>query len=92
MIADMETVSRVQTVIRLKPELMERVKYRAKSQGLSVNTFVENALIEATKVPIPKRPKDMEIDPIVKSLSGIFPPTTQEMLESDDRLAYILSK
>lgn len=88
----METVSRVQTVIRLKPELMERVKYRAKSQGLSVNTFVENALIEATKVPIPKLPKNFKIDPLVESLSGIIPAPTKEMLESDDRLAYILSK
>lgn len=92
MITDMETVSRVQTVIRLKPELMERVKYRAKSQGLSVNTFVENALIEATKVPIPKLPKNFKIDPLVESLSGIIPAPTKEMLESDDRLAYILSK
>ena len=92
MISIMENAARVQTVIRLRPDVMERVKYRAKSQNISVNAFVENALVEATKVPIPKRPKDMEIDPIVKSLSGIFPPTTPEMLESDDRLAYILSK
>ena len=88
----METIARVQTVIRLRPEVMERVKYRAKSQGISINAFIENALVEATKVAIPKRPKDKEIEPLITSLSGIFPPTTQEMLESDDRLAYILSK
>ena len=92
MISFMETTTRVQTVIRLRPEVMERVKYRAKSQNTSVNAFIENVLVEATKVAIPKRPKDKEIDPLIKSLSGIFPPTTQEMLESDDRLAYILSK
>jgi len=88
----METNTRVQTVIRLRPELMERVKYRAKSQGVSVNAFVENALMEATRVAIPKRPKDKEIDPLVKSLSGCIPAPTKEMLEADDRLAYILSK
>lgn len=88
----MENAARVQTVIRLRPEVMERVKYRAKSQNISVNAFVENALVEATKVPIPKLPKDFKIDPLVESLSGIFPPTTKEMLESDDRLAYILGK
>lgn len=88
----METIARVQTVIRLRPDVMERVKYRAKSQNISVNAFVENALVEATKVPIPKLPKDFKIDPLVESLSGIIPAPAKEMLESDDRLAYILSK
>ncbi len=88
----MENAARVQTVIRLRPEVMERVKYRAKSQNISVNAFVENALVEATKVPIPKLPKDFKIDPLVESLSGIIPAPSKEMLESDDRLAYILSK
>lgn len=88
----MENAARVQTVIRLRPDVMERVKYRAKSQNISVNAFVENALVEATKVPIPKLPKDFKIDPLVESLSGIIPAPSKEMLESDDRLAYILSK
>lgn len=88
----MENAARVQTVIRLRPEVMERVKYRAKSQNISVNAFVENALVEATKMPIPKLPKDFKIDPLVESLSGIIPAPSKEMLESDDRLAYILSK
>ncbi|MBQ6199121.1 MAG: toxin-antitoxin system HicB family antitoxin [Bacteroidales bacterium] len=92
MISFMENTGRVQTVIRLRPDVMERVKYRAKSQNISVNAFVENALIEATKVPIPKLPKDFKIDPLVESLSGIIPAPSKEMLESDDRLAYILSK
>ncbi len=92
MISFMETIARVQTVIRLRPDVMERVKYRAKSQGVSINAFMEDAIMEATKVSIPKRPKDLEISPVVKSLSGIIPAPTKEMLESDDRLAYILSK
>ena len=92
MISFMETIARVQTVIRLRPEVMERVKYRAKSLGISINAFMEDAIMEATKVSIPKRPKNLEIDPVVKSLSGIIPAPTKEMLESDDRLAYILSK
>ena len=88
----METTTRVQTVIRLRPEVMERVKYRARSQSISVNAFIENALAEATKVPIPKLPKNFKISPLVESLSGIIPAPTKEMLESDDRLAYILGK
>ena len=92
MISFMETIARVQTVIRLRPEVMERVKYRAKSQDISVNAFIENALVEATKVPIPKLPKNFKISPLVESLSGIIPAPTKEMLEADDRLAYILGK
>lgn len=88
----METVTRTQTVIRLRPELMERVKYRAKGRNMSVNAYVESVLEEATKAPIPKLPKDFKISPLIEKLSGIIPAPTQEMLESDDRLAYILSK
>lgn len=88
----METIARVQTVIRLRPEVMERVKYRAKGYNMSVNAYVESILDEATRAPIPKLPKDFKISPEIERLSGIFPPTTKEMLELDDRLAYILSK
>lgn len=92
MISEMETVARTQTIIRLRPELMERVKYRAKGRNMSVNAYVESVLEEATKAPIPKLPKDFKISPLIEKLSGIIPAPTQEMLESDDRLAYILSK
>lgn len=92
MISNMDTTTRVQTVIRLRPEVMERVKYRARSQSISVNAFIENALAEATKVPMPKLPKNFKISPLVESLSGIIPAPTKEMLESDDRLAYLLGK
>ena len=89
----MENVSRVQTIIRIKPEIMERVKYRAKSRDMSVNAFVEGVLDEATRIPpIPKLPKDYEIDPLVKSLTGFLPMPPQEVIDSDPRLAYILSK
>lgn len=91
-ISKMETVTRVQTVIRLQPEVMERVKYRAKGKKISVNAYVESVLDAATRAPIPKLPKDFKIDPMIEKLSGIIPAPTKEMLESDDRLAYILSK
>ncbi len=84
--------ARAQTVIRLKPELMERVKYRAKGRNMSVNAYVESVLEEATKAPIPKLPKGFKTSPVIERLSGIIPAPTQEMLESDERLAYILSK
>lgn len=88
----METITRVQTVIRLRPEVMERVKYRAKGKGMSVNAYMESVLDTATRAPIPKLPKDFKIDPMIERLSGCIPAPTPEMLASDDRLAYILSK
>lgn len=42
--------------------------------------------------PIPKLPKDYEIDPLVESLSGCIPMPPQIVIDSDPRLAYILSK
>lgn len=89
----MEPVTRVQTVIRLKPEVMERVKYRAKSKNMSVNAFMEEVLEQYTMTPpIPKLPKDFKISPEIKALSGFIPAPTKEMLESDDRLAYIMGR
>ena len=92
MLSNMETIARTQTVIRLRPEVMERVKYRAKGHNMSVNAYVESILDEATRAPIPKLPTDFKISPVIEKLSGIIPAPTKEMLESDDRLAYILSK
>ena len=84
---------RVQTVIRLRPEVMERVKYRAKGRNISVNAFMEEVMDEATRIPpIPKLPKNYKIDPLVKSLAGFLPMPPQEVIDSDPRLAYILSK
>ena len=88
----METIARVQTVIRLRPEVMERVKYRAKGKKMSVNAYMESVLDAATRAPIPKLPKDFKISPMIERWSGCIPAPTKEMLESDDRLAYILSK
>lgn len=93
MISFMETITREATIIRLKPQVMARVKYRAKSQGLSVNAYIEQTLAEATNcVPIPKLPPDFQISPEIKSFAGVIPQFTQEQLEEDPRLAYILGK
>lgn len=92
MLSGMETAARTQTVIRLKPELMERVKYRAKGRNLSVNAYVESVLEEATKAPIPKLPREFKSSPAIERLSGIIPAPSREMLESDEKLAYILGK
>lgn len=88
----MENVTRVQTVLRLPEELMIRAKYKAKQENKSLNAFFEDAIAEAVHPKIPKLPKDFKISPTVEALSGIMPAPTQEMLDADDRLAYIWNK
>ncbi len=92
MLSFMETRTKIQTVIRIRPEVMERVKYQARGNKMSFNAFVESILDQATKVSIPKLSKEIELDPLVKSISGAIPAPTPEMLEQDERLAHLLCK
>ena len=79
-------------MLRLPPQLIEQLKHNAKRDNLSLNAYVEMELEMIAKPKIPKLPKDFKVSPLVESLSGIIPAPSKELLESDDRLAYILSK
>ena len=92
MISDMETITREQTVIRFRKDVLNRARFMAKQRDISLNALLEEIVAEAVKPKIPKLPKDLKISPTVKALSGIIPAPTKEMLEADDRLAYILGK
>lgn len=92
MIADMEAITRVQTVIRFREDVLNRARYKAKQQNMSLNAYLEHVVEEAVKPQIPKLPKDFKIIPAVERLSGIMPAPTQEQLAADDRLAYIYNK
>ena len=83
---------KAQTVLRISPELMARVKYKARQVDVSVNAYIESVLREAVMPRIPRLPQDFEVSPLVKSLSGIIPAPTKEMLEEDPKLAYIIGK
>ena len=88
----METAAREQTVIRFKRDILNRARYKARQQNMSLNAFLEATVEEAVKPRIPKLPKDFKISPWVEAFSGIMPMPTKEQLEEDDRLAYILGK
>ncbi len=92
MITDMETVTRAQTVIRFREDILNRARYKAKQQNMSLNAYLEHVVEEAVKPQIPKLPKDFKIKPAIERLSGIMPAPTQEQLAADDRLAYIYNK
>ena len=91
-IQEKKAPAKVQTVLRISPELMKRVKYKARQVDVSVNAYIEDVLREAVMPRIPTLPKDFEIDPVIKSLSGIIPAPSQEEIDADPRLAYILGK
>ena len=88
----METIAREQTVIRFRKDILDRARYKAKQNQMSLNSYLEYVGAEAVKPNIPKLPKDFKIDPAIEALSGVIPAPTPEMLAADDKLAYILGK
>jgi len=87
---------RVQTAFRLDAMLLQRLKAKARAQGKSLNAYVEEELFrlapaepEWPHVVFPIVPKGR-----IAELGQNFPKVTitKEMLEEDDRLAYLLGK
>lgn len=85
---------KVQTVLRISPELMAHVKFKARQVDVSVNAYIEEVLKEAVMPQVPKLPKGFEIDPVIKSLSGIIPTKTpaRKELDGDPKYAYLYEK
>lgn len=86
---------RVQTAFRLKPSTIEMAKRRAGAKGMSLNAFVENLLEKDLTISLPKMRRveihELEKDPLFVN-EGIIPSPTKDMLENDERLAYIWNK
>ena len=57
----MQTPSRIQTAIRLSPELYERVKRNARREHRSFNSFVEHVLDKSTELVFPTISDDYEV-------------------------------
>ena len=81
-------MERVQTIIRLRPELMARVKRASKRENRSVNSFIEHTLEKATGLEFPKLPKDFKVSDEILSLGGTIAVPTPEMLDKEAKLAY----
>ncbi|MBR4775527.1 MAG: toxin-antitoxin system HicB family antitoxin [Bacteroidales bacterium] len=85
----MET-ARVSTIIRLRPELLDRAKRRAKQSHLSLNAFVERTLERTCEPEWPVFPPDFKVsDEILSFAIKDFKYPTREELEADPRLAHI---
>ena len=84
---------KTQTAFRLDPELLMSAKRKARQQNISLNRLVERAIGEYVgefRFPVVEIPD--EIPERIRDLSRDIRPFTEEELEADDRLAYILSK
>ena len=88
------STAKVQTAIRLSPELMERVKRHANREHRSFNSFVESVLDRATEPVFPKIGPDFRISDEIRAFQGsiTLPEFTKEQLDADPKLAYLVEK
>lgn len=86
-------MERVQTIVRLRPELLARVKRAAKREKRSVNSFIEDTLDRATGLEFPKLPPDFKVSDEILGLACFkMPHPTQEELKKDPKFAYLYEK
>ncbi len=89
----MPTVQRIQTVIRLNPDVMSRVKRQAKRENISFNSFVEKVLERAATPSFPELPPDFMVSEEIRSMARFeMPEESAELLEKDPKFAYLYEK
>lgn len=88
----MET-ARIQTVLRLKPELMEKIKRKARKEKRSFNSYVELLLEKEAGIEYPVLPDDFTVSEDIAAMGRFLcnAPDPQQ-LESDPKLAYLWEK
>ena len=89
----MESVNtKVQTGLRLGPDLYNRLKMKAKQQKRSFNSYVETLLETSAGVDYPTLSKGFKVSDEILSLGSTLPHYSEEEIAADERLAYLLSK
>ena len=88
----MAATPRIQAIIRLKPELMARVRRTARKTGQSFNGYIETLLEKQTESQIPQLPSDFKVSESILKMKCCSSAPTQEMLDSDPKLAYLWEK
>lgn len=85
--------ARIQTVLRLPPELMDRVRRNARKQKCSFNSYVEQILDKATEPQFPSIPDDFQVGAEVAGMGrfNYVEPSADE-LNADPKLAYLWQK
>ena len=86
-------MERVQTIVRLRPDLMTRLKQVARRENRSVNSFIEHALEKAAGLDYPKLPADFKVSEEILNLACFdLPRPTREELDNDPKYAYLYEK
>ena len=84
---------KVSTIIRLRPELLDRAKRMAKRSNLSFNAFVEKVLDCNCELEWPVLPPDFKVSDEILNLACFkLPKPTQEELDNDSKYAYLYEK
>jgi len=91
-----------QTAFRFSPDMLIRMKNRARMSGQSLNRYVEDLIkkdlgseedkYEALYKRLSQYTLPKEISPEILALSKYKVEFTQEEIDADERLAYLLSK
>lgn len=84
-------ISRIQTGLRFKPALIEKVKDKAKRSNKSFNRYVEDLLEKdvADEFPHLNR-EDFVKDNEFLAFGKLIPEFSQEQIDADPKLAHIL--
>ena len=86
----MET-TRIQTGLRFKPALIEKVKNKAKRSNKSFNRYVEDLLEKDVADEFPRLDReDFVKDNEFLAFGKLIPEFSQEQIEADPKLAHIL--
>jgi len=89
----MAEVTRIQTAFRFTPELLAKMKRKAKSKDLSLNAYAEELFERDTRFDSPILPEDIKISDEIRSMHCIhFTEPTAEELAEDPKLAYLWEK
>ena len=95
------TLKTSQTAFRFRPELLERLKNRARLEKKSLNSYVEEVLekdlestdrYEAIIRDLGKLKMPEKVSPEIEAISRFKIEFTEEEIAADERLAYLLSK
>ena len=86
----MQTSERVQTILRLSPSLMEKVRRQDRGQGRSVNSYVEHLLEADCMSEFPHIGPDYQVSDEIRSLACCSAMPSPETISADPRLAGIL--
>ena len=88
----MET-TRIQTILRLRPEVMARVKRNARKMNCSFNSYVERLLDRDMAVEFPRLPEDFKVSEEIRALHCLpLEQPSPEQLALDPKLAYLWDK